>query len=40
MPIELVDKIDEKVIVSFSFSTVFDDVAKIFEPNALDLADD
>ncbi|MDD2643051.1 MAG: radical SAM protein [Methanobacteriaceae archaeon] len=34
LPMELVDKIDEKVIVSFSFSTVFDDVAKIFEPNA------
>src|SRR5574344_1061650 len=32
LPIELVDKIDEKVIVSFT--TVFDDVAKIFEPNA------
>ena len=34
LPEELENKIDEKVITSFSFSTIYDNVAKIFEPYA------
>lgn len=34
LPAELESKIDRKVFVTFSFSTLDDDVAKIFEPGA------
>jgi DNA repair photolyase len=34
LPDELDNKIDEKTIISFSFSTIYDNVAKIFEPYA------